>query len=359
MIGLIDYDLQTATSVNLRPPNLEIMKLATYYKLEQQQFCRLVSLDETELSAYDKIYFFSEAETQPQVPTPFLQANNVIYGGTGFTNGIYRPFDNELIDFTLAKPSIYKEYLKQCYQDGIKTKVIGHILDDSYFRQYAGNNKLPLPPILPHKRLWVYDIDFMQPGWEEWAETAEKRMCSSIATIHPIFCHKMSEFMTIRNNSTIARGNTIILDLDIPLDETKYLFREYKQFFLADITKYTTVSLKIGGTFATNFQYYKDLIYKLNLLYCFWSNNIPIKLRYFPPQLGTNCCITNLLRAIELWANSANRKWTINDKITRKKMKVPTTEYAEELLVLKFHPTAADLFKQSYLDLSTRGFWRI
>ena len=40
-------------------------------------------------------------------------------------------------------------------------------------------------------------------------------------------------------------------------------------------------------------------------------------------------------------------------------MKTPTPEYAEELLVLKFHPTAADLFKQNYLDLSTRGFWRI
>ena len=38
------------------------MKLATYYKLEEKQFCRLMSLDETELTAYDKIYFFSEQE---------------------------------------------------------------------------------------------------------------------------------------------------------------------------------------------------------------------------------------------------------------------------------------------------------
>ena len=81
MIGLIDYDLQTSTSVNLHPPNLEIMKLATYYKLEQQHFCRLMSLNETELTAYDKIYFFSEAETRPEVPEAFLKSNNVIYGG--------------------------------------------------------------------------------------------------------------------------------------------------------------------------------------------------------------------------------------------------------------------------------------
>ena len=82
-------------------------------------------------------------------------------------------------------------------------------------------------------------------------------------------------------------------------------------------------------------------------------------MKYFPPQIGTNCGITNLLRAIELWANSENRQWTINDKITRKKMKEPTVEYAEELKILKFYPEAADLFTQNYTDLSNRGSWRI
>lgn len=34
MIGLIDYDLQTTDNQYLTPPNLEIMKLATYYRGE-------------------------------------------------------------------------------------------------------------------------------------------------------------------------------------------------------------------------------------------------------------------------------------------------------------------------------------
>ena len=34
MIGLVDYDIQVSTSSQLIIPNLEIMKLATYYKLE-------------------------------------------------------------------------------------------------------------------------------------------------------------------------------------------------------------------------------------------------------------------------------------------------------------------------------------
>lgn len=63
MIGLVDIDLQTSTATNLCPPNIEIMKLATYYKTEENLFCRLINLDETELTSYDKIYIFSEADT--------------------------------------------------------------------------------------------------------------------------------------------------------------------------------------------------------------------------------------------------------------------------------------------------------
>jgi hypothetical protein len=51
MVGLVDFDLQSNTSsAVLPPPNLEIMKLATYYRMEENKFCRLVALDEQELS---------------------------------------------------------------------------------------------------------------------------------------------------------------------------------------------------------------------------------------------------------------------------------------------------------------------
>ena len=45
MIGLVDFDLQTSTSTSLLIPNLEIMKLATYYKKEENTFCRLIGLN--------------------------------------------------------------------------------------------------------------------------------------------------------------------------------------------------------------------------------------------------------------------------------------------------------------------------
>jgi len=191
MIGLVDYDLQTTTSVNLTPPNIEIMKLATYYRVEENTFCRLVSLEEKELSSYDKIYFFSESTRPPIIPEAFLRANNVIYGGTGFTNN-YIPFENSLIDYTIPKPSIYKEFLKQKYNAGVKAKVIERVLDDSYYRAYAGDNKLPLSPIYPRKRIFLFDKDFFYPDWQQMIETISARRPSSILRIHPIVCKKLS-----------------------------------------------------------------------------------------------------------------------------------------------------------------------
>ena len=60
MIGLVDYDLFTK-SVNqkLYFPNLEVMKLYSYYKNEKGGFCRLISpFEKIDIASYEKIYFF-------------------------------------------------------------------------------------------------------------------------------------------------------------------------------------------------------------------------------------------------------------------------------------------------------------
>ena len=111
MIGLVDYDFYSSTSTTRLIPNIEIMKLATYYRNEKNIFCRLIGLDETELTGYDKIYFFSESEKPINIPDAFKKAKNVIFGGTTFTNN-YIPFEDQIIDYTIPRPIIYKEILK-------------------------------------------------------------------------------------------------------------------------------------------------------------------------------------------------------------------------------------------------------
>lgn len=357
MIGLCDYTLLTAR--NLSPPNLEIMKLATYYKAEENTFCRLVQLNETELSGYDKIYVFSEQAETPILPPAFLSASNVVYGGTTFTNGVYCPFDNSLIDYTIPRKSIYKEFLKQKYQDGVKANDINHILDDSYYRHYAGENELPLVPILKKKRIFLYDKDLFQPHWQEMLEEIAARKPSSIYCIHPVVCKKLNDYFYIRRLNKFARTNQIVLDLDIPLSDIPYLLKKYERQFLADVTKTSSIYIYLGGSFVSNFQYYKDFIYKMNLLYSFWSRNIPIRIKYCVPSAGFKDPLQFLSKFIETWSKNIDTMRPINERIIYKDKKRISEEQIARDQLLKFYPTAADLFSQTYEQLVTRRYWRI
>ena len=110
------------------------MKLATYYQQEENKFCRLINLDETELTGYEKIYVFSESDEYITVPEHFKRASNVVYGGTAFTNGVYVPFQNKVIDYTIARPRVYASFLKDKYIAGLEEKEINRLLDNSYYR---------------------------------------------------------------------------------------------------------------------------------------------------------------------------------------------------------------------------------
>ena len=353
MIGLVDYDLWENSSTRLYVPNLEIMKLATYYKLEKRHFCRLISPEETELVGYDKIYFFSE-QPECQVPEAFKRFENIEYGGLAFTRGKYKPFENEIIDYTLPKTFIYKDFLQTKYADGIKSKDINHFLDDSYYRIYAGDNKLPIPPMMKNKRIFLYDVDFFYPDWKEVLQELSNRKPSSIVRVHPVYCTNLTQFFEIRTFPKFARTNEIILDLPIPLNELNVLFKKYERKFLADITQSSNVFLPLGGTLKSNELYYKDFIYKINLLYSFWSKNIPIKIKYIQPSKGTYNPLEKISQKVENWANLSTpvkKKNTLMDRIKKE-----TEEYDN---LIKLHPSAADLFNQSFDDLKERRLWRI
>lgn len=359
MIGLLDYDLSTSTASNRLIPNIEIMKLATYYKNEENQFCHLLSLNEQELTNYDKIYCFSELNNNLRLPDIFLR-ENIIYGGTAFTNEKYIPFKNEIIDYTLPKPFIYKEFLKQKYDDGIKAKVINHVLDDSYYRMYAGDKQLPLPPIIPHKRVFLYDRQFFYYNWEDIIKEISLRKPSSIIRLHPIICHTLTEYFTMRNYPKLSRKNDIILDIEIPPEEINYMLKNYSKLFLADIMPNSTTFIFTGKTQCTNVQYFQEFIYKLNLLYAFWSKGIFIKIKYKPPVLGAFNPISNLMQAVEKWTNNISiperRDITLNEKIP-KKIKNNILKDEKQLLIETF-PTAETLFNQTFNKLKKEGRWR-
>lgn len=361
MIGLIDLDLQSSTSVNLMPPNLEIMKLATYYRIEENKFCRLIPLNETDFTGYEKIYCESELLGWKAVPPALLKTNNIFYNGSAFSNGNYIPFENSIIDFTLPRPAIYKEFLKEKYQEGIKNKVISHILDDTYYRNYAGDEQLPLPKIIKGKRVYLYDRKFFYQDWEETLEKISSHSPSTIIRIHPVICNKLNQFFTLRKYNKFARSNNIILDIKIPLSDVNYMLKEYGKIFLAEITDSSNVFLPLGGSYIAPSEYYRDIIYTLNLLYAFWSKNIPIKLWYIEPKIGFINPIFELYQAIIKWSNSPRVKnKTILERLRKPKSKKDIVIEREQLKkILDYCPGNNDLFKQSFEKIVQGGYWRL
>lgn len=359
MIGLLDYDWLQSKKTSVLIPNLEIMKLATYYKVEENHFCRLLTLEDQELSSYDKIYFFSELATSPHIPEQYLRANNVEFGGAAFTKK-YIPFENEIIDYTIPRASIYTQFLKQKYNDGVKAKIISHVIDDSYYRMYAGENRLPIPPIQPRKRIYLYDKDFFYPDWEDILTNISERNPCNIVRIHPVICNTLTQFFKVRSFNKFSRANDVILDINIPLDDVNYMLNHYKNLFLADITKTSNVFLPLGGTLPTQAKYFRDFIYKINLLYSFWSAGILIKIKFIEPELGTKNPLYNISLLMETISNvSIDRRqnMTLNQKIEKRKKDTILSD--ERDLLLKFYPSAKELFNHSFNDIKQIGRWRI
>ena len=94
---------------------------------------------------------------------------------------------------------------------------------------------LILPSVQKRHRVYIYDIDFFQEGWHDIIDKILDRNPSSINFIHPAHYTKISDFLEVRENMLIARGNDAYLDLNIPLSETPALMKHYKNRLLAVI----------------------------------------------------------------------------------------------------------------------------
>lgn len=354
MIGFYDLDLFQNP---LGSPNIEIMKLASYYQKEERQFCRLILPGETDLDGYEKIYVFSENDEHDRVPLEIRKLNNVIYGGSSFTKGVYVPFENKLIDYSLPSAQIYKNYLSKMLEEGMSYKKINSFLDTCYYRMYAGENKLPIPKIIKNHKIIIYDRKIFYDDWEGIMDTLAKRNPSTILTIHPIYCNTLTQFFSLKKYIKFSPRNKLILNLDIPFSEFNALFNRYELKFKANIGMSTAVMLPIGGTFVTKFQYYENYDYIMNLLFSFWAHNIPIKLYYEKPILGTDNPIEELTKLTVNWAmlnTSLKKTETLSERITQKTI----NEYQKNEL-LKYNMNWKKLFNQSYEKLSNQGYWLV
>ena len=218
---------------------------------------------------------------------------------------------------------------------------------------------MPLPPSQHRKRFYLYDEDFLQyeDCWNIFREI-EERVPTGIYTIKPIQCHTLKQFFTLREDyEKVSRTNKIILDFFVPLHHFETYFGKYKLKLLGEITKTSEIYVYLGKNYSSNAYgevfYLKNLYYCLNLIFSYWSRNIPIKAEMFVIEDGINP-YKEIFNALRLWTNSEDNDIKIGDYLNTKKLKPKLEEFIAN------NPVMAIFFDKSKNDLiNTRGVWRL
>ena len=352
MIALYDEEFATAKR-GLPPPSLAAMKMAAYLKTEQNDIVILIT-DLTNAANYNKVCFFSDKPLEELPKEIFLMDNVELYGK--YLEPLPRIVEHMTPDIT-----IYHDVVQSRLVDKIvSTNRALQFLDSIYYQAYGSDGaRLPLPPSPHRKRFYIYDEDFLQyeDCWNIFREI-EERVPTGIYTIKPIQCHTLKQFFTLREDyEKVSRANKIILDFFVPLHHFETYFGKYKLKLLGEITKNSEIYVYLGKNYSANAYgevfYLKNLYYCLNLIFSYWSRNIPIKAEMYIPNDGVNP-YKEIFNALRLWTNNEDTNIKISDYLNTKKLKPKLEEFIAN------NPTMATFFDKSKNDLiNTRGVWRL
>ena len=352
MIAIYDEEFAIAKR-GLPPPSLAAMKTAAYLKTEQDDLVILIT-DLTNAANYNKVYFFSDKPLEDLPKEIFLMDNIILYGK--YLDPLPQIIEHMMPDITI-------------YHDVVQTRLINKItstnralqfLDSIYYQAYGSKGeRLPLPPSSRKKRFYIYDEDFLSCAdcWNIFKEI-EERMPTGIYTIKPIQCHTIKQFFTLREDyEKVSRANKIILDYYVPLHHFDVYFGKYKLKLLGEITKNSEVYVYLGKNYGANAYgevfYLKNLYYSLNLIFSYWSRNIPVKAEMFVVEDSVNP-YKEIFQALRQWTNHEDYDKTIEGFLNTKKLKPMLDAF------INANPVMEIFFNKSKNDLiNTRGVWRL
>lgn len=353
MIGIVDYNF-IKVKKGLPNPSLDAMKMAAYVRKEKKESIQLLPNLEL-IPNYDKVYFFTN-ERLENLPMEVAIHENIEFFGEHFQNNI-----PTLADHLQPDISIYHDIIQEKLLDWEITEERAlSFLDSSYYRAKRNGVRLPIPPMVSNKKVYVYDEDFLQYDdcWDILKDLL-KRNPSSIHMIHPINCRTIKQFLYLREDfDKISRSNKVVLDYFVPLHQLETYFGKYKMKLLGEITKTAEVYIYLGKSYGS-YAYYdpfylKNLYYCLHLLFSYYSRNIPIKVMTYIPTDGSINNYSTIYKIIERWANSKDYDKVLTDCIYSKKEKELFNKFIEK------NPIMSQFINRSKNSLiKTRGIWRI
>ena len=355
MIGILDYDFVSfAIGRRLPPPSLEAMKVATYLKkYEKKNYRLLTSIDQ--ILNCEKTYFFSNQLVE-EIPAEVFFYDNVEFYGEYMSDVL-----PTLVQHMPPDVSLYKDEIQKRVADGKITAAKAlSFLESTYYQAKIEDKIIPVPPMLPKKKIYLYDKDFLRYDdcWEILDKIIERKP-SSIYMTEMIQCRTIKQFLFLREEyEKVSRANKIALDYFVPLHQLEVYFGKYKMKLLGEITTNSNVYIYLGKCYGAqaynNTFYVKNILYCLNLLFSYYSRNIPIMAEIHYPKFEEDNPYLEIYKAIKSWANNEDWDLELQTSFRTKAMK----EKLEQLL--EKHPIMKPFFSYSKNKLKeTRGIWRI
>lgn len=355
MIGIYDYDFTLrGKGRGLPPPSIEAMKMATYLKRYEKKPYRLLTSLEQILNC-EKVYFFTNQIVE-EIPTEVFFYDNIEFYGE-YMSEVLSP----LIQHMAPDVSLYKEEIqKRIAEDKVSSAKALSFLDSIYYQAKINGETLPVPPMSSKKKIYIYDKDFL--GYEDCWEILDKIIEKRPSTIHMtemIQCHTMKQFLFLREEyEKVSRANKIALDYFVPLHQLEVYFGKYKMKLLGEITKNSSVYIYLGKCYGAqaynNTFYVKNILYCLNLLFSYYSRNIPIMAEIYYPKFEEDNPYIEIYKAIKSWANNEDWDIILQDSFRTKLQKEKLKQLLDK------HPIMKPFFSYSKNKLKdTRGIWRI
>lgn len=349
MIGIMDYDF-TCAEKKAAVPSLGAMKLYTYLQKERPQ---LITTD-VQMGLCEKGYFFSNKPFD-EIPYTYLTMDNI----TAFGKYFEEP-QERIINHMIPNTDLYKKYIQTSIAVNEMTVDRGlDILDSTYYQAYVDGEKIPIPPSRSRKKFYIYDKDFLAyPDCWEILDEAITHKPTSIYMVEPIQCHTAKQFFFLREEyEKVARSNKIVLDYYVPYHDLDLYFGKYKLKLLGEITTNSDVCIYLGKNYGAQAYketfYTKNLFYNLNLLFSYYSRNIPVRaVEYQDAPMDAVNPYPKLYEALATWSRTS---WDV--KIERSLGR--TKEGKEQLnMLLEKHPVFKGFMGKSKNDLKlTRGPW--
>lgn len=228
MIGLFDMDLESSSVLTF--PNLELMKLFSFYKKQYQPISLINRFNN--MSNYEHIFVRREESSSELSPTPCFPIETD-WGGLYYTSYKYKSFADSIIENQRPSIGLYQTYM----QEGLLSRPKKHIqrynmlLQSSFIRLY-NNQSIPFQQVIANEPVIIYDYNIFEQDYSIIYKELHDRKPSNILYRWPIFFNTIENLDMFLRNDMITKTreslpNRFIINLNFSYSDFRKLLIEY------------------------------------------------------------------------------------------------------------------------------------